>query len=144
MNTPLHIIEPAGFPLDDRRLRRVALDYFDAADIVRHVSWHHFLDFRQTTPGKRLLLLSSHAATPYTAFRFEPEDILLFGRESAGVPAHVAAAADARLTIPMRPGLRSLNVALAASMVLGEAVRQTKDIPLKGGGLGRVHVDRRT
>lgn len=126
MNTPLHIIEPCGFPFDDKRLRRVALDYYDAAKITRHISWHHFLDFRQTLPGARLLLLSTHAATPYTEFAFAPNDILLLGRESSGVPVHVRDTADERLKIPMREGLRSLNVALAASMVLGEAVRQTQ------------------
>lgn len=128
MNVPLHIIEPCGFPFDDKKIRRVALDYYDAATIVRHLSWHHFLDFCQTPPKKRLLLLSSHAATPYTEFTFAPEDILLLGRESSGVPTHVRDTADARLTIPMRPGLRSLNVALAASMVLGEALRQTQKL----------------
>jgi tRNA (cytidine/uridine-2'-O-)-methyltransferase len=124
MNTPLHIIEPCGFPFDDKKIRRVALDYYDAANITRHISWHHFLDFRQTLDHARLLLLSTHAATPYTEFAFAPNDILLLGRESSGVPVHVRDTADARLKIPMREGLRSLNVALAASMVLGEAIRQ--------------------
>jgi tRNA (cytidine/uridine-2'-O-)-methyltransferase len=123
MDTVLHIIEPCGFPFDDRKIRRVALDYFDAAHIVRHISWHHFLDWKKTVDG-RLLLLSAHAATPYTKFAFAPNDILLLGRESSGVPGHVRDTADARLKIPMREGLRSLNVALAASMVLGEAIRQ--------------------
>lgn len=128
MNVPLHIIEPCGFPFDDKRLRRVALDYYDAANITRHISWHHFLDFKKANGG-RLLLLSTHAATPYTEFEFQSDDILLLGRETSGVPGHVRDTADARLKIPMREGLRSLNVALAASMVLGEALRQV------GGGV---------
>lgn len=125
MNVPLHVIEPCGFAFDDRKLRRVALDYYDAAEIVRHISWHHFLDYKKQAGG-RLLLLSTHAATPYTEFAFAKNDILLLGRETSGVPVHVRDTADARLKIPMREGLRSLNVALAASMVLGEALRQTR------------------
>jgi tRNA (cytidine/uridine-2'-O-)-methyltransferase len=125
MDTPLHIIEPCGFPFDDKRLRRAALDYYDAAQIKRHISWHHFLDWKKTSGGK-LLLLSTHAATLYTEFAFASNDVLLLGRESSGVPGHVRDTADQRLKIPMREGLRSLNVALAASMVLGEAIRQTK------------------
>lgn len=132
MNVKLHIIEPCGFPFDDKRLRRVALDYYDAANITRHISWHHFLDFRQTQNQARLLLLSTHAATPYTEFAFAPDDILLLGRETSGVPAHVRDCADARLKIPMREGLRSLNVALAASMVLGEALRQVRSSGVMG------------
>src|SRR5689334_25374249 len=88
MDVPLHILEPCGFPFDDKKIRRVALDYYDAADITRHISWHHFLDFRQTLPDARLLLLSTHAAMPYTEFAFAPNDILLLGRESSGVPVH--------------------------------------------------------
>jgi len=126
MNVSLHIIEPCGFPFDDKRLRRVALDYYDAANITRHISWHHFLDWKKASGG-RLLLFSTHAATPYTDFKFASNDILLFGRESSGVPAHVRDTVDHRLKIPMREGLRSLNVALAASMVLGEALRQVRD-----------------
>jgi tRNA (cytidine/uridine-2'-O-)-methyltransferase len=125
MDTSLHIIEPCGFPFDDKRMRRVALDYFDAANITRHISWHHFLDWKKTQGGK-LLLLSTHAAMPYTDYTFTKNDILLLGRESSGVPAHVRDTADHRLKIPMREGLRSLNVTLAASMVLGEAIRQVR------------------
>ncbi len=124
MSTPLHIVEPCGFPFDDRRLKRTSMDYFDHAEITRHASWEAFLDFRKNSKG-RLLLLSAHAADVYTQFSFLPDDMLLLGRESAGVPDYVREAADARIKIPMREGVRSLNVALAASMVLGEAIRQT-------------------
>lgn len=121
MGAKLHVIEPCGFPFDDKKLRRVALDYYDLAAIVRHVSWQAFLDFKKE---RRLVLLSTRAAMTYTQFVFARGDILLFGRESAGVPEEVHEAADARVKIPMQNGARSLNVALAASMVLGEALRQ--------------------
>lgn len=126
LGVPLHIIEPCGFPFDARQLRRVAMDYYDAAHIVRHASWQRFIDFRQSQPGARLILLSTKMSQPYTRFTFGPDDILLFGRESSGVPDYVRDAADAGILIPMQPGLRSLNVVQAASMVLGEALRQTK------------------
>ena len=125
MGASLHIIEPCGFPLDDKRMRRVAMDYYDLAVPVRHASWRQFLDFRQRAGG-RIILLSSKASQPYTGFAFRTGDILLLGRESAGVPDDVHAAADARVCIPMQGGARSLNVALSASMVLGEAMRQTR------------------
>jgi len=126
MGVPLHIIEPCGFPFDDKRMRRVAMDYYDLAVIVRHASWQKFLDFSK---GKRLVLLSTHASQPITNFVFEPDDILLFGRESAGVPDYVRDAANERVRIPVRAGARSLNLAQAASMVVGEALRQTKGFP---------------
>jgi tRNA (cytidine/uridine-2'-O-)-methyltransferase len=131
MDTPLHIVEPCGFLFDDKRIRRVAMDYYDAARITRHRSWEAFLEYRrldlgQETPVGRLLLLSTHASEDYTRFAYAPNDMLVLGRESAGVPPEVAQAADARLRIEMNAGTRSLNVALAASMVLGEAIRQTK------------------
>ncbi len=129
MDVGLHIIEPCGFPLDDKRLRRVAMDYYDAARITRHVSWQRFLDFRQGGQQGSLLVLSTHASMAYTEYRFSPGDMLLLGRESAGVPDTVRDAADARLAIPVQRGMRSLNVALAASMVLGEALRQTQLFP---------------
>lgn len=124
MGTALHIIEPCGFPFDDKRLRRVALDYYDLAEIIRHTSWEKFLVYKEATGG-RLLLLSTKASQSYTGFTFAENDLLLFGRESSGVPGYVQDAADARLKIPMQNGARSLNVALAAGMVLGEALRQT-------------------
>jgi len=129
MGAPLHIIEPCGFPFDDKRMRRVAMDYYDLAAIVRHSSWRAFLDFNQSLQSARLILLSTHASDCYTDFAFRPDDILLFGRESMGVPEYVHEKADARIRIPMQQGARSLNLALSASMVLGEALRQTKGLP---------------
>ncbi len=125
MGVPLHIIEPCGFAFDDRKLRRSSMDYYEHATITRHISWQAFLDFRRSLPHSRLLLLSAHASTPYTQYHYQKDDMLLLGRESAGVPDYVREAADAGLTIPMQGSVRSLNVALAASMVLGEALRQT-------------------
>lgn len=123
MGLKLTIIEPAGFTWDDSRLRRAGMDYLDLASIQRSASWEHF---KAGNLGRRLLLLSTKAAQPYTDFSFTQEDILILGRESAGVPDHVHAAVDARLTIPMQPGARSLNVALACAMVTGEALRQIR------------------
>jgi len=119
------IIEPAGFPLSDRTLKRAGMDYLEMAALTRHVDWHAFEDWRKAS-ARRLLLLSTKAATAYTDFAFSNGDILLFGRESAGVPDPVHEAADARLTIPMQPGTRSINVALSVAMVAGEAIRQLR------------------
>ena len=124
MDVGLHIIEPCGFAFDDKKLRRSVMDYYDLAKVTRHSSWQKFLDWNQTHKG-RLVLLSTHATLPYTHHHFTENDILLLGSESSGVPEHVREAVDARITIPMHNGARSLNVALAASMVLGEALRQT-------------------
>jgi tRNA (cytidine/uridine-2'-O-)-methyltransferase len=120
---PLDIIEPCGFPLDDRRIRRAAMDYYSLARITRHVSWQNF---RQNRPGGRLVLLTTSGARAFPDIAFETDDILLLGRESAGVPQDVHDAADLRLRIPLQPGARSLNVAQAAAMVLSEGLRQTK------------------
>lgn len=119
-----HLIAPAGFPLSDRAFRRAGMDYLDAVTIVRHPSWPAFRASQQARDA-RLVLFTTAAARCYLDFRYRADDMLLFGRESAGVPPQVHAAADARLVIPMRPGLRSLNVALAAAMAAGEALRQT-------------------
>jgi len=119
---PLDIIEPCGFPLDDKRIRRAAMDYYDLAALVRHASWAAFC--RDRTPG-RLVLLTTKGARTFPDVVFEPTDTLLLGRESAGVPDEVHAAADLGLRVPLQKGARSLNVALAASMVLSEALRQT-------------------
>jgi tRNA (cytidine/uridine-2'-O-)-methyltransferase len=119
-----HIIEPAGFPVSDRHFRRAGMDYLDQVSIVRHDSWSKFEQWRNQE-GHRLILFTTKAADSYLEHRYDSADILLFGRESAGVPDEVAAAADARLVIPIRPGLRSLNVAMASAMALGEALRQT-------------------
>jgi tRNA (cytidine/uridine-2'-O-)-methyltransferase len=119
----LDIIEPCGFVWDDKKLRRAAMDYIDLLDYRRHSSWQSFAE--QVGP-RRLVLLTTKAAVPYTAFTFAPDDILLVGRESAGVPDDIHNRADARVIIPMIQGVRSLNVAVSAAMVLGEALRQTK------------------
>ncbi|RVC81847.1 tRNA (cytidine(34)-2'-O)-methyltransferase [Mesorhizobium sp. M4A.F.Ca.ET.022.05.2.1] len=117
------IIEPAGFPLSDRALKRAGMDYLEMADLTRHVDWHAFEQWR-AGDARRLVLLTTKAAAAYTDFAFADGDVLLFGRESAGVPDPVHHAADARLTIPLRPGARSINVALSVAMVAGEAIRQ--------------------
>jgi tRNA (cytidine/uridine-2'-O-)-methyltransferase len=119
-----HIIEPAGFPTTDRAFRRAGMDYLDQVALMRHTSWQAF-ELWRARAGARLILLTTHASIRYLDHAFQPGDILLFGRESAGVPQAVQQAADARLVIPMRAGLRSLNVAVAAAMVVGEALRQT-------------------
>ena len=118
-----HIIEPAGFPASDRALRRAGMDYLDQVALVRHVSWETFTAWRRAE-RLRLLLFTTRGATSYLDHRFEPRDVLLFGRESAGVPDEVHADADIRLTIPMRPAMRSLNVAMTCAMAVGEAMRQ--------------------
>ncbi len=124
----LDIIEPCGFVLSDARLKRAGMDYLPRAAMARHNSWEAFRR-RQTASGRRLVLLTTKGDRRYTDFAFKADDLLMVGRESAGVPEDVAAAADARLVIPLLPGLRSLNVAVAASMVLGEALRQTGGFP---------------
>jgi tRNA (cytidine/uridine-2'-O-)-methyltransferase len=129
MGIVLHIIEPCGFPLDHKRLRRVAMDYLDLAAIERHSSWAQFMESIKLKKNNRVILLTTKAAKNYTEFAFAPDDILLLGRETSGVPKEVHAAADARVKIPLQPHARSLNMALAAGMVLGEALRQTKGFP---------------
>jgi tRNA (cytidine/uridine-2'-O-)-methyltransferase len=124
------LIEPCGFVWSDRRLRRAGMDYLDGVALTRHESWTAFQTALAAQARGRLALLTTSASTPYAEFAFRPGDTLLVGRESAGVPAEVHAAADARLVIPMRPGVRSLNVALAAAIVLGEALRQTGALPV--------------
>jgi tRNA (cytidine/uridine-2'-O-)-methyltransferase len=121
-----HIIGPAGFPTSDRAFRRAGMDYLDAVATVRHSSWRDFETWRGER--HRLVLFTTGATLSYLDYRFEPADVLLFGRESAGVPQQVHNAAAARLVIPMRPGLRSLNVAVAAAMAAGEALRQTGEV----------------
>lgn len=122
LGVPLDIIEPCGFPWDERKIRTAAMDYIDRAAITRHTSWQAF---RAQAAG-RIVLLTTKTELAYYDFSFEPGDILLLGRESAGVPLDIHQAAEAQLTIPMAPGARSLNVINAGSMVLGEALRQTR------------------
>lgn len=130
----LDIIEPCGFLLDDRRLKRAGLDYHALAAVRRHASWQAFWSAWQSsgTAAGRLLLLTTAGDRPYIDFHYQAADILLLGRETAGVPPEVHARADARLVIPMRAGCRSLNVAQAGAMVLGEALRQTGGFPAGG------------
>ena len=120
-----HIIEPAGFPTSDRALRRAGMDYLDRVAITRHASWQAFEDWRRAQRA-RLILLTTQASRCYLDHAFRPDDVLLFGRESSGVTDAVRAAADVALVIPMRAGLRSLNVAVAAAIAAGEALRQTR------------------
>lgn len=150
--TPLHVIEPCGFPLDERKIRRAAMDYYDKAEMIRHASWEEFLlgirhwalgngeasrptasvrdsaqahcaeQERSAGAIKRIILLTTKAAVDYRTVEYRPDDILLLGRESAGVPDEVHEAADLRVMIPMAEGCRSLNVTLAAAIVLGRAL----------------------
>ena len=117
-----HIIEPAGFPISDRAFRRAGMDYLDQVRLTRHTSWAAFEAWRQPA---NLILFTTGADASYLDHAYRPDDILLFGRESSGVPDAVHQSVDSRLRIPMRPGLRSINVAMAAAMALGEALRQT-------------------
>ncbi len=128
MSVRVHLIEPAGFPISDSALKRAGMDYLERASMTRHISFDAFEAWRQAE-GKRLLLMTTKAAAPYCGFAYRSEDILLMGRESSGAPEDVHARADARLTIPMADGMRSLNVAVSAGMVLGEALRQTGTFP---------------
>ena len=130
MGVPVSIIAPAGFDMSDRALRRAGLDYLEHVMIERHASFEAFRAEMAET-GARIVLLSRHAPCSHVDFAFEATDALLLGRESAGVPAQVREAADARITIPMRAKLRSLNVAVAAAMVLGEGLRQTRGFPVE-------------
>ena len=128
LGVPVEIIEPASFDVSDRNLRRSGMDYLTHATIARHISWRAFEAWRRETEG-RLVLATTKGAMPYADFIYEPSDIILVGRESAGVPDEVHAAADARIVVPMQPGMRSLNVAVTAAMILGEALRQTGSFP---------------
>ncbi|MBV2184664.1 MAG: tRNA (cytidine(34)-2'-O)-methyltransferase [Rhizobium sp.] len=118
------IIEPAGFDISDRNLKRAGMDYLASVSLVRHVNFERFEQWRRES-GRRLVLASTRAAERYTDFTYRPDDILLFGRESAGVPETVHDRADARVIIPMVEGQRSINVAMSAAMIAGEALRQT-------------------
>lgn len=123
MNVTLHIIEPTGFRMDEKALKRAGMDYLEIASLCSHIDWPAFEAWRRRS-GRRLVLMTTRTDTAYTDFSFSAGDLVLLGRESAGVPDPVHEAADRRLVIPMAPGVRSLNVALAGAMVLGEALRQ--------------------
>jgi tRNA (cytidine/uridine-2'-O-)-methyltransferase len=126
LGVTVDIIEPCGFLFSDTQLKRSAMDYLDLADCVRHASWEKYLAARG---AGRIVLLTSKGSMPYTSFEFAEDDTILLGRESAGVPQAVHDRADARLRIAMKSGLRSINVAQAGAMVLGEALRQTGNFP---------------
>ena len=125
-----HIIEPAGFVSSDRAFRRAGMDYLEQVKLTRHPAWAAFEAWRQAE-HLRLVLFTTKGASSYLDHRFQTDDVLMFGRESSGVPEAVHAAADARLRIPMRPGLRALNVAMASAMAAGEAMRQTRSTPAR-------------
>lgn len=128
LGVAVDLIEPFGFVWDDRHLKRAGMDYLEQVALTRHRSWEAFA----ASPRGRLILLTTHGRVPYHRFDFRADDTLLFGRESAGVPEAVHRAAEARLVVPMRKGLRSINVAMSAAMVLGEALRQTGQFPEAG------------
>lgn len=121
----LHVIEPTGFRFDDRAMKRAALDYGPLSHMTRHADWDAFLRDR---PAGRLVLFTTKGATPLTDFAFRPDDVLLFGKESAGAPDYVHAAADARVVVPLRPQARSLNLSVTAGVALWEGLRQTGQV----------------
>lgn len=131
LDLALDIIEPCGFIFNEKAMRRAGMDYLNIADYRRHNSWRDFLAYRKDHPEQygRIVLLTTHASRAYTDFSFQPNDIILMGRESAGVPEEVHQTADARLLIPMNKNARSINVAVSAVMVIGEALRQTNLFP---------------
>lgn len=125
MGVAVDLIEPMGFDWDDRRVRRTAMDYIDHVEVIRHPS---FVAFRRAAPGRLILFTTKAEVSPY-GFEFRSDDLLLFGKESGGVPADVAKASDAKLRIPIRPQVRSFNLATSAALALGEALRQTGGLP---------------
>ncbi len=133
LDLPLDIIEPCGFIFNEKAIKRAGMDYLNMVHYRRHNSWQDFLQYRKEHPDEygRIILLTTHASVPYTTFEFNPNDIILMGRESAGVPEAVHQIADARLLIPMNANARSINVAVSAVMVVGEALRQTNLFPHK-------------
>ena len=128
LDVPVDIIEPCGFPFSDRSLKRAGMDYFDHVEYTRHADWDAF---RATVISRnaRIILLSSKAEHPHHGFAYRNSDILLFGSEGSGVPPTIHDQCDGRITIPMKPGMRSLNLAVSAGMALGEALRQTGQFP---------------
>jgi tRNA (cytidine/uridine-2'-O-)-methyltransferase len=127
LGAPVDLIEPMGFAWDDRRVRRAAMDYIDHVVVVRHAS---FAAFRNAIGDRRLILFTTKSAHSFHDFAFMSDDVLLFGKESAGIPADVAAACDTRLRIPMQAQVRSMNLATSAAIALGEAMRQTATLPI--------------
>jgi tRNA (cytidine/uridine-2'-O-)-methyltransferase len=131
LDVPIDIIEPCGFVFNDKNLKRAGMDYLDQASYKRHDSWEDFLKYREENSKEygRLVLLTTRATLPYTDFKFMPNDVLVLGRESSGVPQSVHDIVDAKVLIPMNEKARSINVAVSATMVLGEALRQTGLFP---------------
>ena len=123
MGISVHIIEPAGFRLDEKAFRRAGMDYIEQAVMQKHLNWEAFQAWR-LAEGRRLLLLTTKSDHPYTDFTFKPDDLIMLGRESSGAPEYVHKAVDARLTIEMKGEARSLNMALSGAMVMGEVLRQ--------------------
>ncbi len=134
LDVELDIIEPCGFIFSEQALKRAGMDYLKLVKYRRHHSWEHFLQYRSEHPEEygRIVLLTTHASEPYYDFEFQPNDIILMGRESAGVPEEVHQTADARLLIPMNANARSINVAVSAVMVVGECLRQINGFPSAG------------
>lgn len=128
LGVAVDIVEPAGFDVSDRNFRRSGMDYLDRVEIVRHPSWRAF-DVWRREKGFRLVLATTQGATPHVDFPFAAGDAIVMGRESSGAPDYVHEAADARVRVPLRPGMRSLNVAVCAGMILGEALRRTGGFP---------------
>lgn len=128
LDVPVDVIEPCGFPFSHKQLKRAGMDYAERVRLTRHDGWAAFAAWWQTS-GRRLVLLTVKGAQPHTEVAYRPDDLLLLGRETAGVPDEVHAAADVRIAVPMAPGMRSLNVAMAGAMVLGEALRQCAAFP---------------
>ncbi len=126
LGASVDLIEPLGFAWDDRRVRRAAMDYIDHVSVVRHAN---FATFRASIGSSRLLLFTTKSRTSAYAFAFRPDDVLLFGKESAGGPADIAQSCDERLTLPIRPQVRSMNLAMSTALALGEALRQTGTLP---------------
>jgi tRNA (cytidine/uridine-2'-O-)-methyltransferase len=131
LGVPIDVIEPCGFVFSDRGVRRAAMDYGKLADLTRHAGWADFLNVRRQIGG-RVLLFTTRGAQPFHDFQYRPDDVLLFGRESAGAPDEVHAAADARLLIPLAAGARSLNLTVSAAIAVAEALRQTNGFPKAG------------
>lgn len=128
LGLPVHFVGPASFDTSERAFRRAGLDYLDHVNFANHVTFSAFDQWRRSE-GRRLVLLTTRSETPYTAFGFRPDDVLLCGRESSGVPEAIHGTADARVRVPLQPHLRSLNVAVSLAMVVGEALRQTGGFP---------------
>lgn len=128
LDFPIDIIEPCGFLFNEKAMKRAGMDYLDFANYRRHDSWSDFLKYRTLNPKDygRIVLMTTHSSEPYTDFVFKDNDIILMGRESAGVPEEVHQFADARITIPMSKNARSINMAVSAAMAIGEGLRQTR------------------